>query len=85
MRMYINTKLIAREEGLLTNGGSSPNTAPSRRRGRCRRASLESLVHPVKAEILLVRTRAAALSLLLVQVECLVLDEADTEQAEVRP
>lgn len=72
-------------EGLLTNGGGSPNTAPSRRRGRCRRASLEALMHPVKTEILLVRTRAAALSLLLVQVECLVLDEADTEQAEVRP
>lgn len=42
-------------------------------------------MHPVKTEILLVRTRAAALSLLLVQVEGVVLDEADTEQAEIRP
>lgn len=72
---------------ILTNGRSSPDAAPSRRRGWCRRACFETLVNPVKAEILFVRARAATLPLLLIviQVEALVLDESDAEQTEIRP
>jgi len=44
-------------------------------------------VHPVKTEVLLIRAGAAALPLLLivVQVEAVVLDQADAEQTQVRP
>ena len=76
-----------KKKTILTNGRSSANAAPSGRRSGRRRAGLQSLMHPIKTEILLVRAGAAALSLLLIviQMEAVVLDEPDAEQTKVRP
>lgn len=44
-------------------------------------------MHPVQAEVLLIRAGATALPLLLIviQMEAVVLDQADAEQTQIRP
>lgn len=72
---------------ILTDGGGGTDAASTWRRGGRRRARLEALMHSVQAEVLLVGAGAAALPLLLivVQVEAVVLDQADAEQTQIRP
>jgi len=66
---------------VLTDSRGGPDAASARSRGGRRRARLQALMYPVQAEVLLIRAGAAALSLLLIviQVEAVVLDQADAE------